>query len=83
MTFIKFNLLAIWFFTLPIFFSYVHPSNTTNNPPLNSFDPCTGGNIGGNVWTDYNADGIQDSNETVPVEGVVVEIYDSNNTLVG
>ncbi len=44
---------------------------------------CAGTDLGGNVWKDYDADGIQDSNETATVEDITVDIYDCDGMLVG
>jgi hypothetical protein len=44
---------------------------------------CTPGNTGGQVWKDYNADGVKDIGETFGLEDITVKIYDCNNNLVG
>jgi SdrD B-like domain len=46
--------------------------------------PCVAGSTGGQVWKDYNGDGVKDATtETQGIEGVTVKAYDCNNALVG
>ena len=45
--------------------------------------PCQTGNTGGQVWRDYNSDGIKDASETVGISGVTVKAYDCNGVLLG
>jgi hypothetical protein len=44
---------------------------------------CTPGNTGGQVWKDFNADGVKNIGETFGLEDITVKIYDCNNNLVG
>lgn len=44
--------------------------------------PCTGTDLGGAVWQDFNNNGVQDANETVGVDSVLVKIYDCTGALV-
>ncbi|MCP3877540.1 MAG: DUF11 domain-containing protein, partial [Sulfitobacter sp.] len=40
------------------------------------------GSIGDRVWLDVNANGIQDDNQTLPLDGVSVRLYDASDNLV-
>jgi hypothetical protein len=42
---------------------------------------CITGELGGNVFYDYNADGQRQSGESIGAAGITVRAYDSNNTL--
>jgi hypothetical protein len=44
---------------------------------------CGGNNVGGQVFNDFNADGVKDGSETSGVSGVIIKAYDCNGTLVG
>jgi SdrD B-like domain len=48
-------------------------------PPLT----CTGNQSGGQVFNDYNADGIQQAGETQGLSGVTVTAYDCNGAVAG
>jgi SdrD B-like domain len=44
--------------------------------------PCEAGNTGGQVWRDFNGDGIQDVGETSGIEGVTVTAFDCDGNVV-
>lgn len=43
--------------------------------------PCTGSNVGGQVWRDFNNDGILDATETSGVAGVTVTAFDGDGVV--
>jgi hypothetical protein len=57
------------------------PRIDNNNIPFTPPPECTGTDITGTAFTDTDADGVFDGGET-GAQGVVVEAYDSSNTLI-
>ncbi|MBL7785228.1 MAG: hypothetical protein JNM36_04940 [Chitinophagales bacterium] len=43
---------------------------------------CSSGNLGGQVFNDYNANGTQEAGETFGISGITVEVTDNNNNVV-
>ena len=45
--------------------------------------PCSGNNVGGTVFNDFNADGIRQAGESTGIPNVIVNAYDCAGNLVG
>lgn len=56
--------------------TYNAPAACTPPPPT----ACAAGQLGGMVWQDYNENGIQDTYETIGVQGLTVTVFTNSGT---
>ena len=59
------------------------PSAPLTPPNCGCAATCAGGQLGGQVWEDYNSDGVKQSFENTGVGNITVTAYDCNGTVYG